>query len=187
MTAARDADFWPTLGALVDVLFPADETGPAATEFGVLDYMRRHLDGDDGQGRRGYRQPPFASPEDAGHGWQHDLSHEEVYRAGLRALDRAARRCHDVSFAELAPERQVELVAAVDCDEVRTFGDIGGPDFLALVREHLVEGLFTDPRHGGNRQGAGWRWLGYAGPPTLEEDLSLTVLPSVDLTAEPRP
>lgn len=37
-------------------------------------------------------------------------------------------------------------------------------DFMNVVRIHTMEGLFADPVHGGNRDFAGWRAVGYPGP-----------------------
>ena len=38
------------------------------------------------------------------------------------------------------------------------------PAFFEILRAHTVEGVFCDPIHGGNRDFAGWRLLGYPGP-----------------------
>jgi gluconate 2-dehydrogenase gamma chain len=37
-------------------------------------------------------------------------------------------------------------------------------DFLAIVRNHTMEGVFADPAYGGNRDFIGWRAVGYGGP-----------------------
>lgn len=36
--------------------------------------------------------------------------------------------------------------------------------FMNIVRVHVMEGLFSDPAHGGNRDFAGWAAVGYPGP-----------------------
>ena len=36
--------------------------------------------------------------------------------------------------------------------------------FFDALRAHTIEGVFSDPAHGGNRNFAGWRLLGYQGP-----------------------
>ena len=36
--------------------------------------------------------------------------------------------------------------------------------FSTPLRNHTIEGMFSDPAHGGNRDLAGWRLLGYPGP-----------------------
>ena len=36
--------------------------------------------------------------------------------------------------------------------------------FFETLRAHTIEGMFSDPAHGGNRDAAGWKLLGYWGP-----------------------
>ncbi len=72
--------------------------------------------------------------------------HVPRYAAGLAAL---------AAFAELEPAAQDELLERLENDD-RVFFD--------LVRQHAVEGMFSDPSHGGNADFAGWRLLGYPGP-----------------------
>lgn len=67
---------------------------------------------------------------------------QERYRTAL------ARLGHD--FDELPPDEQDALL---DAD----------PDFKALLHAHACEGLYADPVYGGNRGGAGWRSIGFAG------------------------
>ena len=36
--------------------------------------------------------------------------------------------------------------------------------FFDSLRNHTIEGMFSDPAHGGNRDLVGWKLLGYPGP-----------------------
>jgi gluconate 2-dehydrogenase alpha chain len=49
--------------------------------------------------------------------------------------------------------------------QVATPGGDAPADFFRLVATHVKEGIFGDPRHGGNRNGEGWRLIGHPGPP----------------------
>src|SRR5215211_6893749 len=121
--------------ALFERLFPADENGPGATRIGVLNYVDRALSGV-------YRD------------------RAEAYRLGLAALDRAAR---GRSFADCDPEGQDAMISAL---EEGTLPDLRAPspqDFFKMLLEHLQEGLFADPAHGGNRDKLGWKFLGHPG------------------------
>lgn len=71
---------------------------------------------------------------------------ETAYRDGLAELDACG-------FAALTAAEQDEIVASLE-----------GDPFLELVRRHVLEGMFGDPRWGGNADGAGWALLGYPGP-----------------------
>jgi gluconate 2-dehydrogenase gamma chain len=54
------------------------------------------------------------------------------------------------AFATLAPEQQIEFLHTVD----RT-------PFFRSLRQLTVLGLFSIPAYGGNRDGAGWKLLGF--------------------------
>ena len=69
-------------------------------------------------------------------GWQ------ERYRTGLAALG--------ADFVDLDGEAQDALLHA-------------DPGFKALLHTHGCEGLYADPVYGGNRDGAGWASIGFAG------------------------
>lgn len=98
------------------------------------------------------------------------LAHEERallpgYRAALGALAAAARQRWRRDFAALEPERQDELLANLE-DGALTHWPAAAPaqgEFFALLRWHTLLGFLADPRHGGNRDGAGWRAIGHAG------------------------
>jgi len=116
------------LAAVLARLIPADEHGPGAVEAGVGAYVERAL------------------------GAEH-RRHRDAYARGLAALAAAARARHGAPFERLAPERQDELLAALE-----------GGEFFELMRAHAIEGFFGDPVWGGNAGGAGWELLGYPGP-----------------------
>jgi len=76
------------------------------------------------------------------------------YRLGLRRLDEITRERHGRRFVELD---------ATDQDAMLEELDRRGDRFFAVVREHVVQGVFCDPSHGGNRGGTGWRMVGFPG------------------------
>jgi hypothetical protein len=69
-------------------------------------------------------------------GWQ------ERYRRGLAALGE--------DFAAAGPEEQDRRLDAE-------------PEFTALLYAHCCEGMYGAPEYGGNRDGVGWRSIGFAG------------------------
>lgn len=161
------------LEAALERLFPADDEGaPGATAAGVADYVDGLLGaflvdppriwaGGPFSGRHGgedgfSRFTPLSRVEELAWrtriegslgiperewngpvvGWQ------ERYRVGLAALG--------ADFADLDGDAQDERLATV-------------ADFKALLHTHGCEGLYADPVYGGNRAGAGWRSIGFAG------------------------
>lgn len=73
----------------------------------------------------------------------------EPVRAGLADLDARSRGAHRAPFAELAPDQQDDILREVE-----------DTAFFQLARMLTVFGVFSDPRHGGNRNHAGFRILG---------------------------
>jgi gluconate 2-dehydrogenase gamma chain len=87
--------------------------------------------------------------------------HLAAYRRGLRDLDELALARFGAAFAALADARQ---------DAILREAERAPGGFFALLRSHAIEGMFGDPRWGGNAQGAGWRLLGYPGPRAVIEE-----------------
>jgi gluconate 2-dehydrogenase alpha chain len=127
-----------TLEAFFEQLFPADENGPGAASIGVLAYLDRALNGPYGR-------------------------HLETYRLGAFALDAESQSRFGKPFAAAEPAQQQELIAALEKGAVASFRAVEPKAFFELARTHLQEGLFADPIYGGNRDKAGWRFLGHPG------------------------
>ena len=125
-------------------IFPTDESGPGATEAGVVIYIDRQLAGPYGKDKYRYTKGPWiqSTPE---HGYQGKETPQEIYRAGIKLLG------HD--FAGLSPEQQDLHLESVQ----KTY-------FFQLLHTHTVEGMFCDPLHGGNIGLVGWRLIGFPGP-----------------------
>ncbi len=81
-------------------------------------------------------------------------SSRETYRSGLTALDDRARAAHGAAFSELSPELQDALLTETEAKM---------PAFFALVRDHTLQGMFSDPYYGGNADFIGWDMIGYPG------------------------
>jgi gluconate 2-dehydrogenase gamma chain len=144
-------------------MLPGGEGRPSAGDAGVMGYIEGQLAGPWGRGARMYRQGPFEVATDGGHGWQSPMTPGEVYRHGLGALGRHAVGRYGKRLPELSGEDQDEVIEAWANGEVEAFGELDGKAFFAMVRDNVAEGLFSDPRYGGNREMIGWRWLGYPG------------------------
>ena len=129
--------------AACERIFPSDESGPGATEAGVVIYIDRQLAGPYGKDKYRYTKGPFVQsmPE---HGYQGKETPRELYRAGIQKLD---------DFAELPAAARDERLKAIE-----------GTNFFRLLRQHTIEGMFSDPLHGGNANMIGWQLIGYPGP-----------------------
>jgi gluconate 2-dehydrogenase gamma chain len=133
-----------TVAAAVARIFPSDESGPGAPEAGVAVYIDRQLASRYGRDRFRYTQPPFEDglPE---LGYQGKATPREIYREGIARLG--------PRFATLAPAAQDAKLREVEASY-----------FFRLLRQHTIEGMFSDPLHGGNAEMIGWQLIGYPGP-----------------------
>jgi gluconate 2-dehydrogenase gamma chain len=164
------------VGAMADRVFPRDGDSPSATEIGFVTYLDGQLAGAWGAGERFYRQGPFAEPETSGHGYQLSLTPREVYRTVLPKIDEHARSTYGgKAFTELEPADQDTLLTALQDGKV-DLGLASSPNgftsasFFAMFLQNVNEGLFSDPAYGGNKDLAGWKWIGYPGDPMAYGD-----------------
>ena len=130
-------------GACLRPIFPSDDTGPGAKEAGVVIFIDRQLAGPYGRDKYRYTKPPFVEsmPE---HGYQGKQNPREVYREGVEKLG---------NFAELSAAEQDERLRSIEAS-----------NFFRMLRRHTIEGMFSDPMHGGNAGLVGWQLIGYPGP-----------------------
>jgi gluconate 2-dehydrogenase gamma chain len=153
-----------TLACIADRVFPPDGDCAGGRELGVVPYILGQLEGPWGQGERIYRHPPFVPPPHTGHGSQTDVTPAEAFRYGLAAVDEYAVTEHGAPFAALPAGVQDQVLADLERGAVATPPDLDPGQFFTLLVETCVEGVFSDPRYGGNRNGEAWAWIGFPGP-----------------------
>jgi gluconate 2-dehydrogenase gamma chain len=125
-----------TLDAMAGRIIPGDAGDPGAREARAVVFIDRSLAG-------------FLREQ------------QTPYRVGLRRLDEHTRERFGHPFAALGTSEQDAVLAELDRRALAGGDPLGR--FFAVVREHVVQGTFSDPSHGGNRGGAGWRLVGFPG------------------------
>jgi gluconate 2-dehydrogenase gamma chain len=130
--------------AAAERIFPTDESGPGATEAGVVIYIDRQLASPYAKDKYRYTKGPWIEsiPE---HGYQGRENLQEIYRAGIASLGE--------DFATLSADEQDTRLEKIE----HTM-------FFQQLHTHTVEGMFCDPMHGGNINMVGWKLIGYPGP-----------------------
>jgi gluconate 2-dehydrogenase gamma chain len=131
------------VAAATSRIFPTDQSGPGAREAGVVIYIDRQLAGPYGRDRYRYTQGPFEEgPPELG--YQGKATPREIYREGLKNLK---------GFDHLTPEEQDKSLQQIESSL-----------FFSLLCKHTIEGMFSDPVHGGNADMLGWQLIGFPGP-----------------------
>jgi gluconate 2-dehydrogenase gamma chain len=148
--------------AAVARLIPADDLGPGAVEAGVPTFIDRQLAGPYGRGERWYMQGPWG-PGLPTQGYQTRLTPGAMYRAAIKAVDAAVvRESRGGSFAKLAAADQDAFLQRMEKGEVALDGaDAKG--FFAQLLQNTLEGFWSDPIYGGNRDLVGWKLIGFPG------------------------
>ncbi|OZI73721.1 MULTISPECIES: gluconate 2-dehydrogenase subunit 3 family protein [Bordetella] len=149
------------MDAIAARLIPADELGPGAKEAGVTYFLDGQLAGAWGAGDQFYRQGPFheGTPEQ---GYQLSFTPAEMMRRGLAALDEACRQRDGKPYAELDAGRQDAWLRAMQEGEA-DFSPLPSAVFFQALLQATIEGFFSDPLYGGNRDMVGWKLVGFPG------------------------
>ena len=156
------------LSAMADTIIPADELSPSGTDCGVVTYIDRQLAGAYGAGAKMYRSGPFrrGKPEQ---GYQLPLTPREYFAAGIAAANAWSVKTHGKTFDQLAPADRVAALTAMDGGKAE-FEHFSARAFAGRVLAIVMEGFFSDPMYGGNRNKAGWQMLGFPGLPATYKD-----------------
>jgi gluconate 2-dehydrogenase gamma chain len=131
-----------TIAAFTERLMPGAPGMPGARDADVLNYIDLALAG------------AYADQQD-------------FYRSGLASLDAYCRKTHNQAFARLDAARQDEVIKALEDNKAAGFTWPTAAAFFNTLRTHTMEGMFSDPVYGGNKDFAGWQLVQFPGAQPL--------------------
>lgn len=177
-----------TVDALVSRILPGSADDPGAHEAGVVFFIDRALAGaNQGYQLKTYSQGPFpvvseeptpvertsirdiydyvsvASDQISRYGYQSVLVPQEIYRRGLSYVDAYAQSQFQKDFVDLTADQQDQVLTDMEADKATGFDGPGAKAFFTQLRNDTIEGMFSDPMYGGNRDLVGWKLIGYPG------------------------
>ncbi|MBV9995993.1 MAG: gluconate 2-dehydrogenase subunit 3 family protein [Caulobacteraceae bacterium] len=170
-------------------LIPKDDLGPGAVEAGVPEFIDRQLAGEFGHATRWYMQGPWSAGETT-QGYQSRYTPADLYRAAIAAIDHACRReFKGETFAGLAAADQDAFLTRLEKGAVE-LGGIDGKAFFEMFLQNVLEGFWSDPIYGGNRDMVGWKLIGFPGArydyaPYVSRHGERLALPPVGLEGRP--
>ncbi len=130
---------WQTLAQVQEILFPAAEDIPGATDIGATIYLHRAIENPDADGE----DKDFIF---RGVGWLNGLTQER----------------HKKTFLQLNEVQQQKIIEVIVKSRA-------GRNWVSTLLNYTLEALLMDPVYGGNKNGIGWKWLahqpGYPRPP----------------------
>jgi gluconate 2-dehydrogenase gamma chain len=146
--------------AACERLIPADESGPGALAAGVPAYLDRQLNGAWGAGERLYRSGPWANGTPS-QGYQLPFTPAELFHVSLRAVIRY-RAARGTPFNQMPEEARDTYLKTLESGEHDLDG-VPSAEFFDALLKLSIEGFFSDPVYGGNRDMAAWRMIGFPG------------------------
>ena len=146
--------------AACERLIPADELGAGALAAGVPNYLDKQLGGAWGAGERLYRSGPWQAGTPS-QGYQLPLTPAELFHTALRAIN------HDFDkrgskFSDLSADDQDAYLKKLESGEPELEG-VPAEVFFDMLLKMTIEGFFSDPVYGGNRDMVAWRMIGFPG------------------------
>lgn len=119
-----------------EVLFPADDNGPGASDINAKEYLLWVL------------ADPEKDPEEV-----------KYIINGIGWVDETAEETLSKPYLELTQPEKEKLIETISHES-------WGESWLSVILTFIFEALLSDPQYGGNPNGTGWKWLDYiAGQP----------------------
>jgi gluconate 2-dehydrogenase gamma chain len=146
--------------AACERLIPADEAGPGALGAGVPNYLDKQLAGAWGAGERLYRSGPWQAGTPS-QGYQLPFTPAELFHTALRAINRDLEQ-RGAAFADLGADAQDQYLKSLETGASDLDG-VPAAVFFEMLLKMTVEGFFSDPVYGGNRNMVAWRMIGFPG------------------------
>jgi gluconate 2-dehydrogenase gamma chain len=146
--------------AAVSRLIPDDDQWPGALKAGVSGYIDKQLAGAWGAGERLYRSGPWR-PGTPSQGYQLPFTPAELFRISLGAINKELAQA-GTPFARMSSKQQDSYLAHLEKED-KDLGGVPSNVFFAHLWECTVEGFFSDPVYGGNRDMSAWRMIGFPG------------------------
>jgi gluconate 2-dehydrogenase gamma chain len=146
--------------AAVDRLIPANDGWPGAAEAGVVDYIDLQMAGPWGRGEMLYRHGPFRKGTPT-QGYQLEYTPSELFRRSILAIN-AHFASQAKSFDQLPAEEKDAYLSSLEKGDIDLDG-VPSNIFFDFLLQHTIEGFFSDPIYGGNKNKIAWKMIGFPG------------------------
>jgi gluconate 2-dehydrogenase gamma chain len=155
--------------ALVDHMVPADEVSPKGTDLGINVYIDRALAGGWGKGERLYMQGPWklGTPSQ---GYQLPLTPAQLYRAGIADTNAYCIKTYGKTFDRIDANQRQDVLMGLSTAKITFENGLPVRVFWATLYQTIIEGMYSDPIYGGNRNKAGWAIIGFPGVIAVHRD-----------------
>lgn len=154
-----NADEASFVEAAVGRLIPVDDKWGGAIEAGVPDFIDKQLGGAWGAGERLYRSGPWRAGAPT-QGYQLPFTPAELFRTAIKAINNELKASK--SFAAMSDSEKDEFLHGLERGG-KDLDGIPSDVFFSALWAIVLEGFFSDPVYGGNRDMVAWRMIGFPG------------------------
>ena len=148
--------------AVVDHMIPADEHSPKGSDLGLAVFIDRSLASGWGKGERLYLQGPWKAGA-PNQGYQLPLTPAALYRVGIPAANAHCVKTYGKPFDKITEGEREEFLLAWQAGKVQFENGPPARVFFGMLYQNVMQGMFSDPIYGGNRDKAGWKMIGFPG------------------------
>lgn len=141
-------------------ILPKDDNGPGAIGLGVPYFIDKQLAGPWGMNGKDYRHGPFTGSDPSTD--QSSLTRGEFFISGIRKMNQLSQERFDTSFDKAEEEQQIEILQDFEDGKVDMKG-LASDSFFQFFRQTVLEGAYSDPLYGGNRNMEGWKMKEFPG------------------------
>jgi gluconate 2-dehydrogenase gamma chain len=147
---------------LVEHMSPADGDFPGGMDLGLHTFIDRALAQDWGKGDRLYTNGPWKQGT-PNQGYQLPMTPAQLARTGIRTTSVACQEKYGKSFDQLTEAQREEVLKSLQSGSMELKDGPPAKEFFALLLQMVVEGTFSDPIYGGNKDKAAWKAIGFPG------------------------
>ncbi len=142
-------------------IYPEDDNGPGAINLSVPYFIDKQLAGDFGSNKKDYMKGPSQEVKDI-NTYQTLMTRGDVFIEGLRKMNSESQNKHDAKFYDLEEEQQDSILKDLEAGKIKLQGVLS-TTFFNLLRQMTIEGAYSDPLYGGNKDMQGWKMKEHPG------------------------
>src|SRR5690625_1264249 len=142
-------------------IYPEDDNGPGAIGLGVPYFIDKQLAGDFGSNKKDYMKGPSQKVENIDT-YQTLMTRGDVFIEGLRKMNAESKKHHDENFFDIEEEQQDNILKDLEDGNIKLKG-VDSSTFFNLLLQMTIEGAYSDPLYGGNKDMQGWKMKEHPG------------------------
>ena len=112
-----------------------------------------------------------------------------MHRAAIKDIDQVSGQQNNGAFASLDHDKQDAFLKGLESGTT-ALPNVDSKAFFTMFLQNVIEGFFSDPIYGGNRDMVGWKLIGFSGARYDQREFVLAYgkpypLPPVGISGRP--